>query len=565
MAAGPHRSPASGQKGVSSRCRKGEPLSQKCTQMFRFGLLLFLTMFLTSSVPVALAQDSCPGVVTISEDWRDVNSLTSSNQAQCDVTSGTFNTQTWYSFELGTDADLATIPTVCLKNNTCGSDIALRIHLNGHAMPAMPGDVIEAQLCGAYNDGGIYDCCRPRGRVSVKNCQYGITAYKFHDVIQDCPSAVCLLKKGETVPDDVTAETGDVCPTEPVSEAEKDTPTTPITTPSTTGEETTTPVTKPPIPSTPADTTADTAANTTADTTANTTDTASPTPDVNNKNVSGGIEADDNNVSTIATNTDLDSGLSNYSLHQNVINPTPVYNNDTDDSDNATSSTVPVVILSNLTPASDPPSFNDTPTLSTNETTTPDLQDILDQSSNDSSPAANLSTSTQFPATPVTTDSVHTSTEDGTDLENTTDSLTTLPESSSSSSSPQPLSPSLSLSSSSPSSNESLPTPTDSEPPQTTPPLPDSASTNNETTDSPPTTTDPPPTPPASTTPPVMVADVAMTTTTIPEDATETSPPPPNPDTSSTDKTPRFPDDVVMIEKVRLVFKGSDEVSLFLA
>ncbi|XP_053376820.1 serine-rich adhesin for platelets-like [Mercenaria mercenaria] len=111
----------------------------------------------------------------------------------------------WYKFEI--EGRPAEIPLVCLQNNVCGTQLPLRIDLEGNAMPT-PGEILETYACTSYDVLGKWDCCVLRQPVKIANCN---DFYIYHLRPTDrCPVAYCAQEIGVNPSDEVTIKRGDV-------------------------------------------------------------------------------------------------------------------------------------------------------------------------------------------------------------------------------------------------------------------------------------------------------------------------------------------------------------------
>ncbi|KAL4226472.1 hypothetical protein ACF0H5_014455 [Mactra antiquata] len=113
----------------------------------------------------------------------------------------------WYKFMAGNQPTV--IPTKCLQNNVCGTQLPMRIDLGEESLPTN-GSTLETYACTSYNVLGRWDCCVLRQRAIIKNCG---DFYVYHLLPTDrCPVAYCaedpdldeyqniVVKRGEVAP-----------------------------------------------------------------------------------------------------------------------------------------------------------------------------------------------------------------------------------------------------------------------------------------------------------------------------------------------------------------------------
>ncbi|KAK3612059.1 hypothetical protein CHS0354_021744 [Potamilus streckersoni] len=109
----------------------------------------------------------------------------------------------WYRFMLNNKS--AEIPTVCLRNDLCGTQLPLRIELDGQVLPEM-NQTINAFVCSSFSVLGMWDCCVLRQRTRIKNCGGFLVYYLTHS--DRCPVSYCVQESGLTPHIDMTAVGG---------------------------------------------------------------------------------------------------------------------------------------------------------------------------------------------------------------------------------------------------------------------------------------------------------------------------------------------------------------------
>ncbi|RUS81141.1 hypothetical protein EGW08_011082 [Elysia chlorotica] len=122
----------------------------------------------------------------------------------CDM--GRLEPQRWYSFSVANVPSI--IPSICVKNNLCGTEVGMYIDYGGEISPTTIGEIKEFTLCGSYNVLGKYDCCVLRLPVLMSYCGMDRFVYRFPKPIDRCPVAICITELSQPPPDDVFVSHG---------------------------------------------------------------------------------------------------------------------------------------------------------------------------------------------------------------------------------------------------------------------------------------------------------------------------------------------------------------------
>ncbi|ELT94730.1 hypothetical protein CAPTEDRAFT_207988 [Capitella teleta] len=103
----------------------------------------------------------------------------------------------WYAFQI--NGSWAEIPTACLKNNLCSTELSSRIDLLGQPLPN-EGETIVVEIHMQFAISAVVNCSAIRKKgFKMRNCSDHF-AYYLSDSSDRCPASFCLKNAGEKIP-----------------------------------------------------------------------------------------------------------------------------------------------------------------------------------------------------------------------------------------------------------------------------------------------------------------------------------------------------------------------------
>ncbi|GAB1604997.1 uncharacterized protein LOC115220529 [Argonauta hians] len=101
----------------------------------------------------------------------------------------------WYRFIIQNQS--AMIPTQCVKNNLCGTELGMFVDMGNQSFPGI-SETITVRICSSYAILGKWDCCVLSQHIQLRRCPGDFFIYKLKPTDR-CPVAYCAVMQHENV------------------------------------------------------------------------------------------------------------------------------------------------------------------------------------------------------------------------------------------------------------------------------------------------------------------------------------------------------------------------------